>query len=181
MKHMSKHTVVEHLVSHHSPQRTESPSIPIRVSLIWALLCSSLYLLIFFCARLLFCLEKKKKKTEKNRQYCSPRKDTVYAILFALFSCLVKISVAARLAAFSTPGVCCWFASDTSLNDMHSKNRTTERFSISLFSCYWGCIRRHPKISFKHFPVFGVQLKCLNFQTGREALFWGLTVFFFKV
>lgn len=37
MKHMSKHTVVEHLVSHHSPQRTESPSIPIRISLIWAL------------------------------------------------------------------------------------------------------------------------------------------------
>lgn len=36
MKHMSKHTVVEHLVSHHSPQRTESPSIPIRISLIWA-------------------------------------------------------------------------------------------------------------------------------------------------
>ncbi|XP_051516108.1 zinc finger protein 362-like isoform X2 [Myxocyprinus asiaticus] len=34
MKHMSKHTVVEHLVSHHSPQRTESPSIPIRISLI---------------------------------------------------------------------------------------------------------------------------------------------------
>lgn len=36
MKHMSKHTVVEHLVSHQSPQRTESPSIPIRISLIWA-------------------------------------------------------------------------------------------------------------------------------------------------
>ena len=34
MKHMSKHTVVEHLVSHHSPQRTESPSIPVRFSLI---------------------------------------------------------------------------------------------------------------------------------------------------
>ncbi|XP_048879481.1 zinc finger protein 362a isoform X3 [Brienomyrus brachyistius] len=27
MKHMSKHTVVEHLVTHHSPQRTESPSL----------------------------------------------------------------------------------------------------------------------------------------------------------
>lgn len=34
MKHMSKHTVVEHLVTHQSPQRTESPSIPIRISLI---------------------------------------------------------------------------------------------------------------------------------------------------
>ncbi|XP_037388245.1 zinc finger protein 362a isoform X2 [Pygocentrus nattereri] len=34
MKHMSKHTVVEHLVSQHSPPRTESPSIPIRISLI---------------------------------------------------------------------------------------------------------------------------------------------------
>lgn len=34
MKHMSKHTVVEHLVSHHSPQRTESPGIPVRISLI---------------------------------------------------------------------------------------------------------------------------------------------------
>lgn len=44
---------------------------------------------------------------KKNRHYCSPRKDTVYAMLCALFSCLVKISVAARLAAFSTPGVCC--------------------------------------------------------------------------
>lgn len=36
MKHMSKHTVVEHLVTHQSPQRTESPSIPIRISLIWS-------------------------------------------------------------------------------------------------------------------------------------------------
>lgn len=36
MKHMSKHTMVEHLISHHSPQhRTESPAIPIRISLIW--------------------------------------------------------------------------------------------------------------------------------------------------
>lgn len=36
MKHMSKHTMVEHLISHHSPQhRTESPTIPIRISLIW--------------------------------------------------------------------------------------------------------------------------------------------------
>ncbi|KTG40867.1 hypothetical protein cypCar_00020701 [Cyprinus carpio] len=34
MKHMSKHTVVEHLVSQHSPQRTESPSVPVRISLI---------------------------------------------------------------------------------------------------------------------------------------------------
>uniref|UniRef100_A0A3P8S069 Zinc finger protein 362a n=1 Tax=Amphiprion percula TaxID=161767 RepID=A0A3P8S069_AMPPE len=35
MKHMSKHAVVEHVVSHHSPQhRTESPTIPIRISLI---------------------------------------------------------------------------------------------------------------------------------------------------
>ena len=36
MKHMSKHTVVEHLVNQqHSPQqRTESPVIPIRISLI---------------------------------------------------------------------------------------------------------------------------------------------------
>ncbi|XP_029630495.1 zinc finger protein 362 isoform X3 [Salmo trutta] len=34
MKHMSKHTVVEHLVSHHSPQRTESPNVPIQISLI---------------------------------------------------------------------------------------------------------------------------------------------------
>nr|XP_046239321.1 zinc finger protein 362a isoform X3 [Scatophagus argus] len=36
MKHMSKHTVVEHVVSHHhTPQhRTESPAIPIRISLI---------------------------------------------------------------------------------------------------------------------------------------------------
>lgn len=37
MKHMSKHAVVEHVVSHHSPShRTDSPSIPIRISLIWA-------------------------------------------------------------------------------------------------------------------------------------------------
>lgn len=36
IKHMSKHTMVEHMVSHHSPQhRTESPTIPIRISLIW--------------------------------------------------------------------------------------------------------------------------------------------------
>nr|XP_013226642.2 zinc finger protein 362 [Columba livia] len=34
MKHMSKHTVVEHLVSQHSPQRTDSPGIPVRISLI---------------------------------------------------------------------------------------------------------------------------------------------------
>lgn len=34
MKHMSKHTVVEHLVNHQSPQRTESPTLPIRISLI---------------------------------------------------------------------------------------------------------------------------------------------------
>ncbi|XP_026851865.1 zinc finger protein 362a [Electrophorus electricus] len=34
MKHMSKHTVVEHLVSQHSPPRADSPSIPIRISLI---------------------------------------------------------------------------------------------------------------------------------------------------
>ncbi|KAK3512804.1 hypothetical protein QTP70_025353 [Hemibagrus guttatus] len=34
MKHMSKHTVVEHLVTQHSPPRNESPSIPIRISLI---------------------------------------------------------------------------------------------------------------------------------------------------
>uniref|UniRef100_A0A3B4ZTG6 Zinc finger protein 362-like n=1 Tax=Stegastes partitus TaxID=144197 RepID=A0A3B4ZTG6_9TELE len=35
MKHMSKHALVEHVVSHHSPQhRTESPAIPIRISLI---------------------------------------------------------------------------------------------------------------------------------------------------
>uniref|UniRef100_A0A671LMZ9 Zinc finger protein 362-like n=1 Tax=Sinocyclocheilus anshuiensis TaxID=1608454 RepID=A0A671LMZ9_9TELE len=34
MKHMSKHTVVEHLVSQHSPQRIESPSVPVRISLI---------------------------------------------------------------------------------------------------------------------------------------------------
>ncbi|XP_062842657.1 zinc finger protein 362a isoform X2 [Trichomycterus rosablanca] len=34
MKHMSKHTVVEHLVTQHSPPRTESPNIPIRISLI---------------------------------------------------------------------------------------------------------------------------------------------------
>lgn len=39
IKHMSKHTMVEHMVSHHSPQhRTESPTIPIRISLIWVLL-----------------------------------------------------------------------------------------------------------------------------------------------
>lgn len=38
MKHMSKHAVVEHVVSHHSPHhRTDSPAIPIRISLIWAL------------------------------------------------------------------------------------------------------------------------------------------------
>lgn len=37
MKHMSKHTMVQHMISHHSPQhRTESPTIPIRISLIWA-------------------------------------------------------------------------------------------------------------------------------------------------
>uniref|UniRef100_A0A672FYV2 Zinc finger protein 362a n=1 Tax=Salarias fasciatus TaxID=181472 RepID=A0A672FYV2_SALFA len=35
MKHMSKHAVVEHVVSHHSPHhRTDSPAIPIRISLI---------------------------------------------------------------------------------------------------------------------------------------------------
>ncbi|XP_068170646.1 zinc finger protein 362a isoform X2 [Antennarius striatus] len=35
MKHMPKHTMVEHVVSHHSPQhRTDSPAIPIRISLI---------------------------------------------------------------------------------------------------------------------------------------------------
>uniref|UniRef100_A0A665UPV3 Zinc finger protein 362-like n=1 Tax=Echeneis naucrates TaxID=173247 RepID=A0A665UPV3_ECHNA len=35
MKHLAKHTVVEHVVSHHSPQhRTESPTLPIRISLI---------------------------------------------------------------------------------------------------------------------------------------------------
>uniref|UniRef100_A0A3Q3WB62 C2H2-type domain-containing protein n=1 Tax=Mola mola TaxID=94237 RepID=A0A3Q3WB62_MOLML len=35
IKHMSKHTMVEHMVSHHSPQhRTQSPTIPIRISLI---------------------------------------------------------------------------------------------------------------------------------------------------
>uniref|UniRef100_A0AAQ4RS42 Zinc finger protein 362a n=1 Tax=Gasterosteus aculeatus aculeatus TaxID=481459 RepID=A0AAQ4RS42_GASAC len=35
IKHMSKHTMMEHVVSHHSPQhRTESPAIPIRISLI---------------------------------------------------------------------------------------------------------------------------------------------------
>ncbi|XP_033940084.1 zinc finger protein 362a isoform X3 [Pseudochaenichthys georgianus] len=35
IKHMSKHTMVDHVVSHQSPQhRTESPSIPIRISLI---------------------------------------------------------------------------------------------------------------------------------------------------
>uniref|UniRef100_A0A3Q2E256 Zinc finger protein 362a n=1 Tax=Cyprinodon variegatus TaxID=28743 RepID=A0A3Q2E256_CYPVA len=35
MKHMPKHAMVEHVVSHHSPpNRTDSPSIPIRISLI---------------------------------------------------------------------------------------------------------------------------------------------------
>uniref|UniRef100_A0A673M2T7 Zinc finger protein 362a n=1 Tax=Sinocyclocheilus rhinocerous TaxID=307959 RepID=A0A673M2T7_9TELE len=34
MKHMSKHMVVEHLVSQHSPQRIDSASIPVRISLI---------------------------------------------------------------------------------------------------------------------------------------------------
>ncbi|TRY96542.1 hypothetical protein DNTS_008632 [Danionella cerebrum] len=34
MKHMSKHTVVEHLVSSQSPPRAESPSVPVRISLI---------------------------------------------------------------------------------------------------------------------------------------------------
>lgn len=34
MKHMSKHTVVEHLVSQQSPPRAESPSVPVRISLI---------------------------------------------------------------------------------------------------------------------------------------------------
>uniref|UniRef100_A0A3P9LEI8 Zinc finger protein 362a n=1 Tax=Oryzias latipes TaxID=8090 RepID=A0A3P9LEI8_ORYLA len=35
MKHMSKHGMVEHVMSHHSPlHRTDSPSIPIRISLI---------------------------------------------------------------------------------------------------------------------------------------------------
>uniref|UniRef100_A0A3Q3ALX5 Zinc finger protein 362a n=1 Tax=Kryptolebias marmoratus TaxID=37003 RepID=A0A3Q3ALX5_KRYMA len=35
MKHMSKHAMVEHVVSHHSPlHRTDSPTIPIRISLI---------------------------------------------------------------------------------------------------------------------------------------------------
>lgn len=42
MKHMSKHTVVEHLVTNHSPQRSDSPGIPIRISLIWALVLSHL-------------------------------------------------------------------------------------------------------------------------------------------
>uniref|UniRef100_H2LGH8 Zinc finger protein 362a n=1 Tax=Oryzias latipes TaxID=8090 RepID=H2LGH8_ORYLA len=35
MKHMSKHGMVEHVMSHHSPlHRTDSPSIPIRISII---------------------------------------------------------------------------------------------------------------------------------------------------
>lgn len=36
MKHMSKHTMVEHLVCHRSPVHgTDSPAIPLRISLIW--------------------------------------------------------------------------------------------------------------------------------------------------
>ncbi|KAM9758187.1 zinc finger protein 362a isoform 2-T2 [Menidia menidia] len=34
MKHMSKHAMVEHVMPHLSPHRTESPNIPIRISLI---------------------------------------------------------------------------------------------------------------------------------------------------
>ncbi|XP_029421553.1 zinc finger protein 362-like [Nannospalax galili] len=34
MKHMSKRTMVEHLVNHRSPQRTESPGVPVPVTLV---------------------------------------------------------------------------------------------------------------------------------------------------
>uniref|UniRef100_UPI00398ECDEC zinc finger protein 362-like isoform X1 n=1 Tax=Pristiophorus japonicus TaxID=55135 RepID=UPI00398ECDEC len=34
IKHMAKHTAVEHAIDTHSPQRTESPSCPVRISLI---------------------------------------------------------------------------------------------------------------------------------------------------
>lgn len=33
---MAKHTTVEHMVSQHSPQQTESTNVPIRISLIWS-------------------------------------------------------------------------------------------------------------------------------------------------
>lgn len=68
MKHMSKHTVVEHLVSHHSPQRTESPSIPIRISLIWA---SSLMFLFHekvFCSPRWSSVEKKEECDKRFRR-----------------------------------------------------------------------------------------------------------------
>lgn len=52
MKHMSKHTMVEHLISHHSPQhRTESPTIPIRISLIWVLPPAPSLQRLFICAQ----------------------------------------------------------------------------------------------------------------------------------
>lgn len=77
----------------------------------FALLFFSLPPHLILCARLLFCLEKKKREREKRQRKgidsTGPQKDTVSAILFALFSRLVKISVAVRLAAISTQGVCC--------------------------------------------------------------------------
>lgn len=52
MKHMSKHTMVEHLISHHSPQhRTESPTIPIRISLIWVSPPAPSLQRLFICAQ----------------------------------------------------------------------------------------------------------------------------------
>lgn len=52
MKHMSKHTMVEHLISHHSPQhRTESPTIPIRISLIWVFPPAPSLQRLFICAQ----------------------------------------------------------------------------------------------------------------------------------
>lgn len=64
MKHMSKHTVVEHLVSHHSPQRTESPGIPIRISLIW----SSLHFLAFSSIKRYFCFMRRSSVENKEGQ-----------------------------------------------------------------------------------------------------------------
>lgn len=80
MKHMSKHTVVEHLVSHHSPQRTESPSIPIRISLIWASSLMFLFHYKVFCS-LRWSSVKKKNIISVKRPRRTFESDIVFAPL----------------------------------------------------------------------------------------------------